>query len=86
MMEMSMEGALSVLSDPAVLALEGALFTAWALAEVRLQKKANQAKEYAALNGKCVLCCHESLERSWQHELSLGCFLTLLEELPDQFV
>jgi hypothetical protein len=57
MMEMSMEGALSVLSDPAVLALEGALFTAWALAEVRLQKKANQAKEYAALNGKFVLRC-----------------------------
>lgn len=42
----AMESALSVLSDPAVLGLEAALFTAWALAEIRLQKTANQAKEY----------------------------------------
>jgi hypothetical protein len=70
MMEMSMEGALSVLSDPAVLALEGALFTAWALAEVRLQKKANQAKEYVQSCADHYCCCRTSCLFS----ISRACF------------
>lgn len=45
-MEEAMESAMSVLTDPAMLGLEAALFTAWAVAELRLQKRANQAKEY----------------------------------------
>ena len=49
---MSMESAIEVLCDPAVLGLEAALLTAWALAEIHMQRHANTAKEY-------VVCVHD---------------------------